>query len=171
MYIQHSPVPLVRSCKDRVTYLCPCPPLNLVEGMSMGSSSLSSESWFARMGGPPGTPAPCWGPSGTSSPAGSPLLQPPDVSSMPSGSLLWGASGAPLAPWDEASAGAPPLSVLAGASGCRADPGPGAGWLWVRGSEATRAVEDRGWNHTLLLFWWQLAGDHLFNNQKVMKEA
>lgn len=76
------------------TYLCPCP-LNLVDGMRMGSSSLSSESWWARAG---------WlCPSSPSSPVGSALLQPPDVSS--SVWLLSRGADATAPPTEEPSAG------------------------------------------------------------------
>lgn len=77
-----------------ITYLCPCP-LNLVDGMRMGSSSLSSESWWARAGW-------LW-PSSPSSPGGSALLQPPDVSS--SGWLLSSGADAAAPPSEEPSAG------------------------------------------------------------------
>lgn len=54
--------------------------------MRMGSSSLSSESWVPRLGWLLSSPA--------ASPAGSDLLQPPDVSSVASGSTTWVAAEA-----------------------------------------------------------------------------
>lgn len=60
---------------QRGGYLCPCS-LSLEDGMRMGSSSLSSESWVPRLG---------WL---FASPAGSDLLQPPDVSSVASDSAV-----------------------------------------------------------------------------------
>ena len=109
------------------TYRWPCPPLNLVEGMRMGSSSLSSESGFPRAGGPPCPPAPCGVPSGTPSPGGSSLRQPPDVSSMPSGGFRSRAGGAPPAPWGEASDG--------GSARDDSGPGPGAAAAGAAGGQ------------------------------------
>lgn len=83
-----------------LTYLCPCP-LILDDGIRIGSSSLSSESWLPRVG----WLWPC-SPSGPPSAVGSALLQPPDVSSIPSGWLFSSGEDIMLPPPEEPSAGA-----------------------------------------------------------------
>lgn len=88
---------LALTIRIELANLCPCP-LNLVDGMRIGSSSLSSESWLARAGW-------LW-PSSPSFDVGSALLQPPDASSVPSGWLLSSGEEATAPPWLEPPAAA-----------------------------------------------------------------
>lgn len=123
------------------TYLCPCP-LNLVDGMRMGSSSLSSESWFPRAGW-------LW-PSSRSCPSsalGSCLLQPPDVSSVASDWVL-----SKLSPSEEPGADEQTSALEQEASHGGSVPADAT----LFGPDSEGPEEKHSWIHAGLIHYWDV---------------